>query len=198
MANLTAQMTGKPSAIEVSGSQEAEGRKTELHNFWIINGIAIYYLLMLFLSFRVMLDVWSGSYGLAGALGMQPNDLQDPLLKTACFAGVGGALGGILYNMRQLYQRVKRKEFNPIWIGKYMTMPLESAGMAVIVLALFQGGTAAVGGGSLAGANGNNFAPFGLGALVGMGMRDVVEWVSNLVGVVFALERDNDAKKARG
>jgi hypothetical protein len=198
MANLTARMTGKPTAVDSDGSQAADQRKTELHNFWIINGIAIYYLLMLFLSFRVMLDVWSGSYGLAAALGMQANDLQDPLLKTASFAGVGGALGGILYNMRQLYQRVKRKEFNPIWIGKYMTMPLESAGMAVIVLALFQGGTAAVGGGSLASASSNNFAPFGLGALVGLGMRDVVEWVSNVVGMVFALERNNDGKKRGG
>jgi hypothetical protein len=198
MANLTARMTGNPPEIDVGAAQAADQRKTELHNFWIINGIAIYYLLMLFLSFRVMLDVWSGSYGLAAALGMQANDLQDPLLKTASFAGVGGALGGILYNMRQLYQRVKRKEFNPIWIGKYMTMPLESAGMAVIVLALFQGGTAAVGGGSLASASSNNFAPFGLGALVGLGMRDVVEWVSNVVGMVFALERNNDGKKRGG
>ncbi len=196
MANLTAQMKGNPTAVDANGSQTVGQRTVELHNFWIINGISLYYMLMLVLSFRVMLDVWNGSYGLAGTLGMQPNDLQDPLLKTVSFAGVGGALGGILYNMRQLYQRVKRKQFDPIWIGKYLTMPLESAGMAVVVLALLQGGTAAVGGGSLADASSNNFAPFGLGALVGMGMRDVVEWVSNLVGVVFALERNNDGKKA--
>jgi hypothetical protein len=194
MANLTAPMAGNPPATDASSSQATGQQMAYRRNFWIINGIAFYYLLMLFLAFRVLLDVWSGSYVIAQALGMQPNDLQDPLLKMAGFAAVGGTLGGIQYNMRQLYQSVKRKEFDRIWIGKYMTMPLESAGMAVIILALIQGGIAAVSGGGLPETGGNNFAPLGLGALVGMGTRDVVEWVNNIVQRLFSLEGDSEVK----
>lgn len=196
MANLAPPMPGNPPKTDASGSQAAGQKMVDPLNSVIINVIAIYYLVVLFLAFRVLLDLWSGSYVIAQGLGMQPDDLQEPLLKMVSFVAVGGTLGGIQYNMRMLYQKAKKNEFDRMWIGKYVTMPLESAGMAVIILALLQGGIAAVSGGGLPETGGNNFAPLGLGALVGMGMRDVVGWVDDKVLAVFKSDRGKAAEKA--
>jgi hypothetical protein len=78
------------------------------------------------------------------------------------------------------------KKFDPRWFGKYISAPFESAAMSMVVLALIRGGVTLFGGSPGTDVESvNNFAAFGVGALVGLGMRDVVRWVGRIVRSVF-------------
>jgi len=67
--------------------------------------------------------------------------------------------------------------------------------MAMIVLALIRGGVALFGGSQGTEVNDtNNFAAFGVGALVGFGMRDVVGWIGGLVRTMFKTSDGSDAR----
>jgi len=158
-----------------------------------VTGIVIYYLIVLFFSFWFLLDTWGSQFTLMRWIGLRDEALVDPLLRTIGFTLVGGILGSVLYHMRVLFHYfAQKKNYDPDWLGKYITAPWEGAGMALVVLSLIRGGVAVFGGSMGTDVTGaNNFAAFGTGALVGFGMRDVVGWIGNLIYTMFRIEKSS-------
>lgn len=164
----------------------------ERRDFRQVNLLMFYFIILLFLAFWFFLDVWSGNLRSMQWMGVQLEALRNPeedlaLLRTIGFSLVGGFLGSVLYQIRLLYRYyLKFNKYDHRWIGKYVTAPWESAVMSMIVLALIRGGVTLFGGSQGTEVNDtNNFAAFGVGALVGFGMRDVVGWIGDLVRTMF-------------
>ena len=155
-----------------------------------VYAIVVYYMAVLFFSFWFLFDTWSSNFALMRLMGVSGQALEDPLLRTIGFTIVGGLMGSLLYQIRVLFHFYAReKEYDPRWLGKYITGPWEGAGMAMVVLALIRGGVAVFGGSMGTDVTGaSNFAAFGTGALVGFGMRDVVGWLESLVKTMFTVQ----------
>lgn len=176
--------------------------------FLQVHSIVLYYMILLLGSLWVLLDVWSGSFRLMQALGLSEQAVQQPLLRSIGYTMVGATLGNILYKIRTLYRYYlkggSKHKYNHRWLGKYISGPWESAAMALIVFALIRGGIGLFGGPASADSTGtSNFAAFGIGALIGMGMREVVGWVGEVTRAVFVTrengtETDETAGKDHG
>lgn len=118
-----------------------------------------------------------------------------PLLKTVCFVAAGALIGSVLYQIRMLYQYyVQDGAFDAKWIGKYISAPWEAVALSVVVLSLVQGGGAALSGGITI-SDANSFAAFGIGALVGFGIREVVGWLGNLAKTMFPTDHLKEPKE---
>lgn len=156
-------------------------------DFVAVHSLVLYYLALMAAGLWLVLDLWSGGFQVLRALGVSELALQQPLLRSTGYTLAGGLLGSVLYQMRMLFRfYLKTNEFDHRWLGKYLSAPLESAAMALVVLALLRGGlTAFAGSPSGAPTTANNFSALGLGALIGFGMRDVVGWLGRIVGTVF-------------
>jgi hypothetical protein len=155
-----------------------------------VHALVVYYMVVLLFSFWFLFDTWSSHFALMRLIGVSGKALEDPLLRSIDFTIVGGVIGSLLYQIRALFHHYARqKNYDPRWLGKYITGPWEGAGMAIVVLALIRGGVAVFGGSMGTDVTGaGNFAAFGTGALVGFGMRDVVGWLESLVKVVFTIQ----------
>jgi hypothetical protein len=166
----------------------ASQKINETRYFQQVTILVIYYFVTLLFSFWFLLDVWSRNFVIFRAMGMKAEVLADDLLRTIGFTMVGGILGSTLYQIRVLFHYYAKKRYDPRWFGKYLTSPLEGAGMAIVVLALIRGGVALFGGSTGTDVTAvNNFAAIGTGALVGFGMRDVVGWLGHLVHTMFTI-----------
>lgn len=161
-----------------------------------------YYMIVLTFSFWLLFDTWSSNFALARLIGVSGQALEEPLLRTIGFTIIAGIIGSVLYQIRMLFKwYAKRRQFDPRWLGKYLTAPWEGAGLAMVVLALIRGGVAMFGGSMETDVTAlTNFAAFGTGALVGFAMRDVIGWIENLARIMFAVrisERADSEKKPR-
>ena len=167
--------------------QQGTPARRERMEFLQVHALMFYFIILIFLALWFFLDVWSENLRFMQWMGVQPPALNEPVLRTIGFTMVGGFLGSVLYQIRLLFQYyVKTSVYDYRWLGKYISAPWESAVMAMIVLALIRGGVALFGGSQGADVNDtNNFAAFGVGALVGFGMRDVVGWIGGLVRTTF-------------
>ena len=155
-----------------------------------VYSLAAYFMFMLLFSFWLLFDVWSEKFVLMRFLGLNEKALADPLLRTINFTIIGGLFGSILFHIRHLFTYYAKTtgDYNPRWFPKYITGPWEGAALALIVLSLIRGGVALFGGSMGTDVTGaNNFSAFGVGALVGFGMRDVVGWLGNLVQTMFTV-----------
>jgi hypothetical protein len=126
----------------------------------------------------------------------QPSKI--PLLRTVCFVAAGALIGSVLYQIRMLYQYyVQDGAFDAKWIGKYISAPWEAVALALVVLSLLQGGGAALGGAqiNINVSDANSFAAFGIGALVGFGIREVVGWLGNLAKTMFPTDHLKESKE---
>jgi hypothetical protein len=169
-------------------------RKKKAHHSKQVTGIVIYYLIILFISFWLLLDTWSKQFTVLRWAGFEIKGSTDPVLLTIGYTLIGGILGSLLYHIRVLfYFYAQKKCYDPDWLGKYITAPWEGAGMALVVLSLIRGGLAVFGGAASSDVTSTgNFAAFGIGALVGFGMRDVIGWIGNLIQTMFTI--DNSKK----
>lgn len=170
----------------------------DARDFRQVTILVAYYFATLLFSFWFLLDVWSRNFVIFRAMGMNGDVLKDDLLRTIGFTMVGGLLGSTLYQIRVLFYYYAKKRYDPRWFGKYLTSPLEGAGMAIVVLALIRGGVALFGGSTGTDVTAvNNFAAIGTGALVGFGMRDVVGWLGHLVHTMFTIPSTEDHRSNR-
>ena len=161
-----------------------------------VNFLGVYFLAVLAFAFWLLLDVWSRNFTLMRLVGLSTSVLEGPeapILRAIGFAIVGGIMGSVLYQIRMLYYYyAQEKKYDSRWFGKYITGPWEGAGMAMVVLALIRGGVVVFGGSQGTDVtSAGNFATFGVGALVGFGLRDVVGWVESLVKTMFTIPAKN-------
>lgn len=153
-------------------------------------GLVVYYFVLLALSLVLLFDLWIAHFNLLRYLGVSENVLKSPLLVPLASTIMGGMIGGVLYNIRMLhYYYARTGQYDPRWMGKYITGPLEAGLLALLVYALARGGVVTLSGvspqsGEQA-APATWFAAFGLGGLVGFGTRDVVGWLQDLTKTMF-------------
>ena len=154
-----------------------------------IIALLTYYMLLLIFAFWLLFDFWSSKFDFLQFLGVSGDALEEPILRTIGFTIVGGFFGGVLYNIRILHHYYVKKDFNFRWLGKYVTGPWESAGLAMVVLALIRGGVALFGGALGTEVDPvSNFASFSVGAHVGFATRDVIGWINNLAQRFFTIK----------
>lgn len=185
---IAAQGLSKP--VENRKKRTVEGQSAdERRYFWQVNGMIIYYLALIIGLFWLLVDVWSGNFKAMQALGVGGSQLQQPLLKTINYTVVGAMFGNVLFQIRSLftfYLDNDGNDYDERWLGKYLIGPFESAALSLVVLALIRGGVALFGGqsGPITTST-NNFAVFGVGSLIGFGMRDALIWLRTMAGTMF-------------
>lgn len=120
---------------------------------------------------------------------LRQHNVNPPLLAMAGFEAAGAIIGSVLYQIRMLFRYyITAGKFDSRWVGKYISAPWESVALALVVLSLLQGGGVLMGGGKVNVTEDNAFAMFGIGALFGFGIREVVGWLGNLSKTMFPTE----------
>lgn len=120
---------------------------------------------------------------------MDEEQIKPKLLLVVGYVASGALSGSVLYQIRMLYKYyIQHSNFDSKWLGKYITGPWEAIALALAVLSLIQGGGVVLGGSNFTLTAGNGFAAYGLGALIGFGIREVVGWLGNLAKATFPTE----------
>jgi hypothetical protein len=127
---------------------------------------------------------------------VKEGDLKPPILRPLGFVALGAVVGSVLYQIRVLFRfYIRHNEFDPRWLPKYFSAPIEAIALALAILALLEGGGAALGAQGLNIEGAKSFTIFGLGALIGFGIREVVGWLGNLAKSTFPTEPEKEPKK---
>ncbi len=194
---------------QATPSAPAERYRTQVY------GLVAYYMALLVVILALVFDLWISGNALLRRLGVGQNVLTAPLFLPLVSAVLGGALGSILYNIRQLFHYYAREpqKYNPRWLGKYVSGPLEGGLLALVVYALLRGGVVVLNPVAIAAIQTTpnieqalaqadvtaGLAAFGLGTLVGFGTRDVVGWLQDLVETMFGERaRRQEQEEPRG
>lgn len=158
--------------------------------------IAVYLILSLLAAGWLLLDISSGQFRFAGWIGiaLPENDDYLNILKLVCYAGIGGAIGGITYGMLNLQQHTAaRYDFNPVYLGDYVFRPFGSAALAVVIFALLRGGVLTILGGDPSSTTTSivaSFSAFGIGFLAGFGSRQVIDRLNEMIKETFGATKD--------
>lgn len=156
--------------VESASSHEISAR--------IIYALVGYYTILLALAIPLLI-----------VLILRQDKVKPALLAMVGFVAAGAIVGSVLYQMRMLFRHyVTAGKFDSRWLGKYISAPWESVALALVVLSLLQGGGVLLGGEKFNVTEGNGFAMFGIGGLVGFGIREVVGWLGNLSRTMFPTE----------
>jgi len=188
---MSAEHNVRPSElIEAPGQQIAKKETAPIATSavrpWQIYGLMAYYMVLL-----------AGAVALLVFLISSPElALKDEtrLLASMGFLASGAIVGSTLYQIRMLFRYYITDRFDPKWLSKYISAPVEAVGLALAVMSLFQSGGVFLGGQPFSMAKGEPFAAFGFGALVGFGIREVVGWVGSLTKTMFTSEHTTDHK----
>jgi hypothetical protein len=172
----------------------------------IIYAIMAYYMALFIGCIAVVvLLIWN-----AGSI-LTPSPVapaEDPLLNKRLLASMtflvsGAMVGSILYQIRMLFRSyIKFANFDQRWIPKYFSAPVEAAGLALVIVSLLEGGAIVLGGQGFEFSHGKPFAAFGIGALIGFGIREVVGWLGNVARTVFptdtSMPQSSEASRQKG
>ena len=126
-----------------------------------------------------------------GVLLDAPKDASAPgdsrrVLAAMAFLVSGAVVGSVLYQIRMLFRfYIKSPTFDSRWLAKYISAPIEAVGLALAIVSLIESGAVVLGGQGFDFSHGKPFAAFGLGALVGFGIREVIGWLGAVTKTVF-------------
>jgi hypothetical protein len=166
--------------------------------------IAVYLILGLLAAGWLLLDISTGQFRFFGWIGitLPENDDYLNILKLVCYAGIGGAIGGITYGMLNLQQHTAaRYDFNPVYVGDYVFRPCGSAALAVVIFALLRGGVLTILGGDPSSASTSivaSFSAFGIGFLAGFGSKQVIDRLNELIKETFSASEDKEGEEGDG
>ena len=184
---------GSNSKREHNANDESDVRKPSPYANYV-HALTAYYTLLIFLSLWLLVDTVLERHTFLEVFGFSEQIPRQHVIRTIIFVATGALLGSVLYQIQQLYRAYCKPKkptdrFNPRWLGKYVTAPWEAIGLALIVVALIGGGVVGLGGTNgvkmVAVSNLSNFTGFGLGGLLGFGIREVVGWLGNVIGTMF-------------
>jgi hypothetical protein len=118
--------------------------------------------------------------------GSLPKDPSRRVLGAIAFLVSGAVVGSVLYEIRMLFRfYIKSPNFDSRWLAKYISAPVEAAGLALAIVSLIESGAVVLGGQGFDFSRGKPFAAFGLGALVGFGIREVIGWIGTVTKTLF-------------
>jgi hypothetical protein len=169
----------------------------------IVPGIlAIYLNASLVLWGWVLLDVSTGTLNTIRWLGFTLPDNPEyvSLLRLACYAAIGGAIGGIVFGMQNLWKHTIRGEFKIVFAGDYLFRQLGAAALAVVVFALIRGGVlTALGTDPTASTTttASAFSSFAIGFLSGFGSYQVTNKLDELIKQAFGSTPSTSQQRSR-
>jgi hypothetical protein len=163
--------------------------------------LILYYVVLLFVVFGFLLDFWCKASVLTW-LRIDAELIEtDPWIRIVGIIISSGALGSILYHGRQITHYYGNGTFNARWQPRNVIAPFLGAGLSLIVLALIQGGIAALGyqieAESIADSKSKFFA-IGFGAVVGFSSRIVVTWLQSVCKTMFGLKYEEPDRESHG
>ena len=137
----------------------------------------------------ILLDIATGSFNMLTLLRFSlPTGESLALLKLALYAAIGGAVGGILYGMQNLWKHTAAGDFEIVYIGDYVFRQFGSAALSVVIFALIRGGILSALGADPSAAQAtptSSFSTFAIGALAGFGSYQVTERINELIKQLF-------------
>ena len=162
--------------------------------------LAIYLNVCLLLWGWVLLDVSTGTLNIVNWLGLKlPVDTQYiALLKLVFYAAIGGAIGGIVFSMQNLWKYVTTKEFKIVFAGDYLLRQFGAAALAVVVFALIRGGIlTALGTDPTTSTTTvtSSFSAFAIGFLSGFGSYQVIRKLDEIIKKAFGKSPEQSSKE---
>ncbi len=158
-------------------------------------GIMFYLIASMIGVFWFILDIWAKKYSLFDKIGygsvLGPSHDPRQIFQLMLYGMAGGWLGGVIsaaLSLQQHYaspvdnmgdlEKQERTRFHKAWWSRWIWGPWYGMGLALIVIALVRSGILVFAASStvdnVATAT-EKFATFGLGALVGLSSKDVIE-----------------------
>jgi len=142
----------------------------------------------------VPLDIPNG----VGTPSVGTPEARRRVLATMAFLVSGAVVGSVLYHTRMLFRfYIKANAFDSRWLVKYVSAPAEAAGLALAIVSILESGAVALGGPGFHFSQGKPFAAFGVGALVGFGIREVIGWLGTVTKTVFPTDLKTDEMELR-
>lgn len=181
---------------------------------WVAAGLAVYLVAAFGAGLWLILDVWTERFLLLNLMGFAlPNvEKAAEFLQLVVYAMAGGWLGGVISAARSLQEHytapveyvcdLKKQEenrFHMSWWSRWFWGPWQGMALALIVIALLRAGVlvfAAFPSDADPGTMSQNFATFGLGALVGVGAKEVFEKLDQTLKAWLKVE-EPEARKFR-
>lgn len=175
----------------------ASESRPQRQNIWreirkvIVPGIlAVYLNLSLLLWGWVLLDVSTGTLNIVRWLGLVLPDNQEyiSLLRLAFYAAIGGAIGGTVFGMQNLWRHTTAGDFKIVFAGDYLFRQFGAATLAVVVFALVRGGILTALGtdpSTAATTTASSFSSFAIGFLSGFGSYQVINKLDELIKQAF-------------
>lgn len=169
---------------------QTRGQWHEIRKFIVPGLLAIYLNLSLLVWGWVLLDVSTGTLHTIRWLGLVLPDDQAyvSLLRLAFYAAIGGAIGGIVYGMQNLWKHATAGEFRIVFAGDYVFRQFGAATLAVVVFALVRGGILTALGTDPSTATtttASTFSSFAIGFLSGFGSYQVINKLDELIKQAF-------------
>jgi len=158
-----------------------------------VYALMAYYMALLVICIALILFlIWWGGVPLdvpSGTPNVGTPEASRRVLATMALLVSGAVVGSVLYHIRMLFRfYIKSPAFDSRWLVKYVSAPLEAAGLALAIVSILESGAVALGGPGFHFSQGKPFAAFGVGALVGFGIREV----GAVTKTVFPTDLKND------
>ena len=168
---------------------------------YVVPGLlALYLNLSLLFWGWLLLDFSTESFNAVKWLGLKlPADPEYiALLKLAFYAMIGGAIGGTVFGMQNLWKHATEGNFEIVYAGDYIFRQFGSATLAVVIFALIRGGIlTALGTEPTSGVAtvASSFSSFAIGFLSGFGSYQVINKLDELIKQAFGSSSKSDKTK---
>jgi len=197
---MTQQLETSKQTPDSQGRDEGAGR--EIRKAIVPGLLALYLNLSLLAWGWVLLDISTGSLNVLRWLGivLPENPEYVALLKLAFYAAVGGAAGGIVFGMQNLWKHATAGDFELMYAGDYLFRQFGAAALAVVVFALIRGGILTALGTDPTAATAtaaSAFSSFAIGFLSGFGSYQVVGKLDELIKEAFGKSSTQDQESSR-
>jgi len=177
---------------EQNNASEAVTKKDWEIGKYIIPGLlAIYLNASLLFWGWVLLDTSTETFNTLKWLRitLPQNDEYFVLLKLAFYAAIGGAIGGLVFGMQNLWKHATKDKFKIVYAGDYVFRQFGAATLAIVVFALVRGGILTVLGSdptSTSVTATSSFSSFAIGFLSGFGSYQVINKLDDLIKQAFS------------
>jgi len=168
--------------------------KSSLRHRYLITWTSIYWATWLLFLLFLLVDIWNNAAMISSILNIDIKNRGLEIFKTFGYTMVGGALGSILYHIYKIIGYYALGTYNARWIPKHLLCPLEGAILALIVVCIMKSGLATFNGGNISVQDSSiaNFFSFGIGGIIGYGLRHVVRWLQDITKAIFKSSEPTD------
>jgi hypothetical protein len=170
--------------------------KSEIRKYAVPGLLAVYLHISLIVWGWVLLDISTETFNTLKWLRITvPKNLEFyAILKLVFYAAIGGAIGGIVYGMQNLWKHATKGNFKIVYAGDYVFRQFGAATLAVMVFALIRGGIlTALGTDPTTGATtvASSFSALAIGFLSGFGSYQVINKLDELIKQAFGTSSSN-------